>query len=188
MCDNELRSGRPFGGCAIVLNNCLKCHFSPIHISNRCCGGVLKINNVSILLFNSYMPCDTSYDYDNCDIFQNILNDISSICSEYEHIDYVIIGGDFNTDLRRVTSLHTQALNVFVQNEELKFCDMSDKANIIYTYENVSASTESIIDHFIVSDNLFRNIIGYRSLHDGNNLSDHVPILLTLNIVAEREQ
>jgi len=41
------------------------------------------------------------------------------MCSKYEHIDYVIIGGDLNTDLRRVTSLHTQTLNVFVQNEEL---------------------------------------------------------------------
>jgi len=58
------------------------------------------------------MPYDTSYDFDNCNIFQNIVNDISCICYKYEHIDYVIIGGDLNTDLRRVTSLHTQTLNV----------------------------------------------------------------------------
>jgi len=29
MCDKELRSGRPFGGCAIVLRNRLKCNFTP---------------------------------------------------------------------------------------------------------------------------------------------------------------
>ena len=109
MYDNEFRSVRPFSGCDILLRNSLKCNFTIFYINNRCCGGVMKINNVSILLFNGYMPCDTSCDCDNCDIFQNIVNDI---CYKYEHIDYVIIGGDLNTDLRRVTSLHTQTLNV----------------------------------------------------------------------------
>ena len=73
--------------------------------------------------------------------FPIIVNDISWICFKYEHIDYVIIGGDLNTELGRVTSLHTQVLNVFVQNEELKCCDMSDKAHIFYTHENVATST-----------------------------------------------
>jgi len=187
MDDNELLSGRPYGGCAIVLSNNLKCNFLPIHISNRCCGGVLKLDHISILLFNIYMPCDTLYDYSNLDIFQNILNDISYTCSEHEDIDYVIIGGDFNTDLSRMNSLHTQALNNFVQNEELVFCDMSDTADILFTYENVSSSTESIIDHFIVSENMYRNLLDYRSIHDGNNLSDHAPILLSLNLVTSRE-
>ena len=83
---------------------------------------------------------------------------------------------------------HTQTLNVFVQNEELKCCDMSDKSHIIYMYENVAPSTESILDNFIVSETLFRNIINYRSLHDGNNLSDHVLILLTLSLSTEYDE
>ena len=33
---------------------------------------------------------------------------------------------------------------------------------------------------------MLRNIIDYRSLHDGNNLSDHVPILLSL--AAEHDE
>jgi len=110
---------------------------------------VLKINNVSILLFNSYMPCDTTY---NCDIFQNILNDISCIYSKYEYIDYVIIGGDLNTDLRRVTSVHAQTLNVFRTKwgaEMLWYVGYSPY--IVYVW-NVAASTETIIDHFIVSE------------------------------------
>jgi len=47
---------------------------------------------------------------------------------------------------------------------------MSDKDHLMYMYENCAASTEYSIDHFIVSEHLFRNIIDYRYLHDGNNL------------------
>ena len=67
---------------------------------------------------------------------------------------------------------------------------MSDKSHIMNRYENGAASVESIIhvDHFIVSECLFRNIIDYRSLHDGNNLSDHVPILLTLSLAAKDDE
>ena len=61
---------------------------------------------------------------------------------------------------------------------------MSDKAHIIYTYENAAGWTESIIYDSIVSENLFRNIIDYRSLH----LSDHVPILPTLSLAAEHDE
>ena len=70
ICDSELRSSRPFAGCAILLRNSLKCYFSPFHITNRCRGGVLKLYNVSILLLYSCMPCDTTYDYDKYDIFR----------------------------------------------------------------------------------------------------------------------
>ena len=56
MCNGEFRSGRPFGGCAVVLGNSLKCNFTPFNINNRCCGGVLKINNISILLLLAICP------------------------------------------------------------------------------------------------------------------------------------
>jgi len=119
---------------------------------------------VCILCFNNYIPCDTSYDFDNCDIFfQDILNAIRYIYYKYEHIDYVIIGGDFNTDLRRITSLHTQTLNVFVKHVELECCDISNEGHIIYMYENVAASTVYILYHLIGFENLLRNIIDYRS-------------------------
>jgi len=72
-------------------------------------------------------------------------------------------------------------LNVFVQSEQLKCCD---KAHAVYTYENVAASTEIIL-LFLKT---FQKIIDYRSLHDGNNLSDHVPILLTISLAAEHDE
>ena len=67
MNEDDLLIGRPFGGCAILINNHLKCTFSPFQISNRCCGGILKSQKMSILLFNVYMPCDTQYDVANYD-------------------------------------------------------------------------------------------------------------------------
>ena len=82
MNEDDLLIGRPFGGCAILINNHLKCTFSPFQISNRCCGGILKSQNMSILLLNVYMPCDTQYDVGNIDLYNDVLNEISSLCME----------------------------------------------------------------------------------------------------------
>ena len=128
------------------------------------------------------MPCDTTHNYENRALYQDILNDIKCICTKYGNIDYVIIGGDFNTDLNRTDSLHSQVLTEFVASEGLSLCLLSDVANVKYTYENESTCAESILDHFIISENLYETILEYRSVHDGHNLSDHAPIMIKLDI------
>ena len=54
-----------------------------------------------------------------------------------------------------------------------------------YTYESEVTGKESIIDHFIVSQNLSKYLLNYNSLHDGNNLFDHAAVLLTLDINSD---
>lgn len=43
------------------------------------------------------------------------------------------------------------------------------------------------MDNCIASESLFKNVIDCHSLHDGNNLSDHAMIVLTLNLNTRPE-
>ena len=43
----------------------------------------------------------------------------------------------------------------------------------------------SIIDHFLMTENLFNTICMYRYLHEGDNLSDHSVLQMQLQLPAE---
>ena len=49
---------------------------------------------------------------------------------------------------------------------------------------------KSLIDHFVVTYNLLPIVISYKSLHDGDNLSDHsvLSVELSVNIEYAHEQ
>ena len=54
-------------------------------------------------------------------------------------------------------------------------------AEVDFTYESVSG-IRSTLDHFIVSSNLSSQVISYNVLHDGNNVSDHNVVCLSLEL------
>lgn len=127
------------------------------------------------------MPCDVN-DYDNRIEYENVLVEISTICIQYD-AEYVCIVGDLNTDTTRLHSWHTQSLTQFVNNEGLCFALNYADADVKYTYHNEYHNSFSIIDHFIVSQNLSSAILGYYSIcEDVDNVSDHSPLVLMLNI------
>ena len=51
---------------------------------------------------------------------------------EHSDINNIIIGGDFNTDLHRDTSLNTRALYQFITNEDCVVCDSFDNAEVLH--------------------------------------------------------
>ena len=51
------------------------------------------------------MPCDSEYDQSNNSIYNGVLYEILRHVND-ENIDFVICGGDFNTDMSRLKSLH----------------------------------------------------------------------------------
>jgi len=86
----------------------------------------------------------------NHDTCREGLSNIQASCN-VKNIDFMIIGGDFNTDLARTDSQNTHFLNSFVTEEDLSYCISLDISNVQYTYESDVTGTESIIYHFIVS-------------------------------------
>ena len=51
-----------------------------------------------------------------------------------------------------------------------------------YLFESKINFERSTIYHFIVSDKLCRHITEYSVRHEGDNLSDHHPIILKLDV------
>ena len=182
MDEHELILGRPYGGVAIIWRKTLKCAITPIPLaSRRLCAAMISVNGLNIMLFNVYMPCDTQHDQGNLDMFNEVLEMISQTCTEYDG-HQVIIGGDLNTDLSRSTSLHTQALNSFLEIEFMKYCLTHVTCDVDYTYLSKMNNERSVIDHFLLTDNLFNTILVYMSIHEGDNLSDHSALQLVLQL------
>jgi len=101
MSERCLLEGRPYGGCAFLWGSSFKHLIEPVETeSSRLCGIKCLMGDMSLLIFNVYMPCDTTCNLDNKTEFVSILEEISNICTVCNS-DYIIIGGDFNTDLEK---------------------------------------------------------------------------------------
>jgi len=185
MDESKLHSGRPYGGCAILWRDVLSCKVTPIISDNtRLCVVKIEFSSYAIILCSIYMPCDSEYDQCNNAIYNGVLYDILKHVND-ESIDFVIIGGDFNTDICRSKSLHTMSLQTFMDNENFILCDNHQCNNVDYTYESTSNRSRSTLDHFMVSENMFDFISNLSVAHDADNVSDHSVLPTSLNISVE---
>ena len=185
MIETEFKFGRPYGGVAILWKTNIKCKVTPVPLlSRRMCAVTIFINGVNIILFNCYMPCDTDYDRDNLDSFNAVLQEICETCIRLD-AHFIIIGGDLNTDFRRLASLHTNALSSFLILENMTNGLQHLSSDVDYTFQSKISNGRSIIDHFILTENLFKMICEYKVMHDGDNLSDHRVIQMSLQIPVE---
>ena len=187
MPDDEIICGRPYGGTAIVCNKSLLCKVVPINTtSKRLC--VVKLSlpepKVSIIIVSVYMPTDTYYDKTNLGLFEQELNVIKQVCNEQD-AHYVIVGGDFNTDLSRSNSLHTKALSSFMESENMVPLIRFTNNNVDYTYESKITYTRSLIDHIVVSESMLESAISLDAIHEGHNLSDHSPLVAKFGISTQ---
>ena len=186
MDDAAFVRGRPYGGCAIIWKNSLTCKIEPISCrNNRLCIVKVTIDDMCILICSLYMPCDTEYDQDNISIFNDVLIDLNTVAVSND-IDYIICGGDFNTDLSRINSLHTKSLLSFVREENLALLDESLLCNIDFTFESKSNQARSCIDHFLVSHNLFHCVNEIHCDHNVHNMSDHSVLSVSFDIHVDK--
>ena len=182
MDESELLQGRPYGGLAILWKQSLTAQVCPVTTSSRrLCAVSVKNDDFHVLLCNVYMPCDTEFDRDNLYQYECVLEEISQLAVA-TNTDVLIIGGDLNTDLVRSRSLHTKALNDFLDKECLKPVIRHSSNKVDYTYESKVSGERSTLDHFLISENLFDLVAHYTVKHDGDNLSDHSPVCLRLTI------
>ena len=101
MSDDDVgRLGRPFGGCAIVWNKNLPIHVTPILTSsNRLCAISITTPQNSFLIFSIYMPVHNGSQV-TCNEFRDVLIEVSSLVRAHDDFT-VLIGGDFNLDIKR---------------------------------------------------------------------------------------
>jgi exonuclease III len=180
----EFIAGRGYGGVAIFINNNAMIKFNVIKTqSNRLYALELKLSNIALILCNLYMPCDSN-NATNIGEYEEVLSEVSMLHEKYSK-HFVIIAGDYNTDLSRPLSWHTLSLNEFIRSENVCCCAHLDCNNIDFTYCSKSNGTKSTLDHFLISSELKGRVISYNTLDDGDNLSDHSPILLSMSMDNE---
>ena len=182
----EIVQGRRYGGVSICHHANIKCSVESLKTISKCiCAQIISISNISILLINVYMP--SSDNRDKLDEYSDILEEIKILCLN-STTQYIILGGDWNADISRHDG-RTKLFKEFIAQENLTNGLNLDLANVPYTFykENGPGKlpSTSTIDHFIMSPNLINSVVQYETRPLHNNFSDHIPLILTLNIDIE---
>ena len=146
--------------------------------SDRMCCVRLSTNVGFIYVFNEYFPCDNSTQC-NLQLYNEMLAVVSSFFIKHNVVN-CIIGGDLNTDLSRARSGNTISLNNFILREMLSMAQQVHINNIQYTFKRFNQCS-SIIDHFILSENMEMLIKEYYATDSIDNLSDHIPLYISLD-------
>ena len=55
-------------------------------------------------------------------------------------------------------------------------------SSIDYTFMSMASGDRSTLDHFLLSHNFNTRVLRYDVIHDGDNLSDHDPVCIWLDI------
>ena len=150
----------------------------------RICGVLVKVNNMTILLANVYMPTDTVCDQQNYLEYTSVLQEIVNMRDNL-NAQHLIIGGDFNTDPTRLNSLHTKGLNDVLHKNKLLSWLTSEFCTAKYSFESKINGSRSLLDHFVMSEMLFKQLYKADALHCGDNLSDHSAITISIDIPVE---
>ncbi|ELT97829.1 hypothetical protein CAPTEDRAFT_217225 [Capitella teleta] len=137
-------------------------------------GGLAIITKESSKLSLSRIACSDEY--------EEVLAEIESIVDMQSHIDNVLVAEDLNTDISRDNSAHTPLLLNFCNRRNLQPCVQLNVNRVDFTYENEATGAKSTLDHFIFNLSLCDSLIDYFCSHDGDNMSDHAPIFLTLDV------
>ncbi len=183
MPEGIVSTGRPYGGCGIIWKDSINAVVTPVNtVSDRLCCAIFQFDNVKILIICVYMPCDCpESDTDNMKTFDDTLDTISEQCTTND-VNFIVIGGDLNTDITRSTSPHTDKLLSFVEQESFYMGIRHNCSDITYTYESKQNYARSSLDHFLITQNLTGLITKYSVINEVDNPSDHLPLVITLQL------
>ena len=146
--NDGLLRGRPYGGLTYMWHKRLReCVQVVTYGEDRILGLICKLEAVSILFLNVYLPTQCAENYD---VYMNYLGKLTAIVNESE-TDAVCVVGDFNA-----------APDTHFFNELQVMCDVCDLdiADVInlphnsFTHVNDGTLSSTWLDHFLVSKNI----------------------------------
>ena len=112
-------------------------------------------------------------------IYNDVLSVISHFCETHNVVNCVI-GGDLNTDVSRIRSGNTISLHNYMDKENLFLAINEVRNTVKFTYKGINNSV-SLIDHFIMTENMCLLTKNYYTMDSVDNLFDHVPVFMILN-------
>ena len=175
---NSVLYGRPFGGVAILINNSYK-DIMKIHV---CSERFVIITLSDVAFVNVYLP---NYRTDNDrQVVIDLLEEIKTNLIQVDY-SYLVFGGDINWDPEKSSPIFT-SLSSFNSDLGLVLCDnfLNEASNLVtHSFEQVKLGRYAYIDHFFVSlFHPFFKPVSLTTLTDYRNHSDHLPLVLCLNI------
>ena len=122
------------------------------------------------------MPCDGMHG----DGYTDVLNAILAVINSQD-VDFIVCGGDFNTDMSRIHSFNSRTLQSFLLNEKFTLVDSLPPFHVGYTFESFIDGSRSAIDHFLVSGlDRLESILEVNVLDDPDNMSDHLVLSMSV--------
>ena len=175
--------GRPFGGVSIAWSpklNGIVCPLTNFR-HKRVVGVEINANNNKTLLVNVYMPFYDASRREECLV--ETLDAISMIETilEAHPLHSIIIGGDLNCELKGDSAFDSYWDELKVK-YNLICCDGFITENDAYTYCHDSLDQRKWNDHFFISSHLSHLTSNHSILNDGDNPSDHLPLLFSINL------
>ena len=175
--------GRPFGGVSIAWSSKLNGVVKPLtnFRHKRVVGVEIDSETNKTLIINIYMPFFDSTKREECMI--ETIDAISMIENMIDShpLHAIIIGGDFNSELKD-DSPFDSFWNALCAKFDLINCDNFISNANSYTYSHNSLGQRKWNDHFLISRCLADITTNHCILSEGENPSDHLPILFSLSI------
>ena len=125
------------------------------------------------------MPVD---DPANDPEFSDVLCDINSLYNQYDDYD-TIIGGEFNADVQR-NNARCRLLEAWSRELGVD-CPALQPGAPRRPTRYAPDGTPSLLDYVFMSEGLFQNMKGWRVLDEGDNMSDHCPIIVKLSLTLD---
>ena len=170
---NAVLMGRPFGGVAMLVHNDLTTEARCLLIKER----YIIVKVCGTLFVNVYFPCNSHVPAHH-ELLCVTLDEINDELAKYPALN-IVMAGDMNADLRLTSLGATTIRNFTIANNLIIACD---RVALAYdcTYFNDVQGHSSMLDFFILSPGMFSDLVGIMVCDDPSNLSDLVPVELTI--------
>ena len=184
--DNRVCRGRAKGGLATLWHPSLTKYVSKLKCENfRLLGTKFSFPSGTLLIINTYFPCDPRKDdFDDTKVV-GLLADITNLISSSD-CHSVLIAGDLNCHFVRNTRFTNLVKNHFEDMNMTIFWEAysTNIQAIDYTHMFVSenSSSFSTIDHFVSNNQVLNAVTEAGVLHNAQNTSNHSPIFVKIYV------
>ena len=175
--------GRPFGGVSIAWSPKLNPFIKPLtHFRHKRVVGVeIETENNKLLFISIYMPFFDASKREECMVDTiDAIAMLETIINSHPLHSYVI-GGDLNCELNG-NSPFDPLWSAFIEKYDLMSCDTFIPCPDTYTYSHDSLGQRKWNDHFLISKKISNDTVNHAVLDEGDNPSDHLPLLFSLSI------
>ena len=183
--ESKVLSGRPFGGTGFVYNKKFAKCLKPLLTYSHDRVSVLELctEEGRIILINVYFPYFNSRDLDNyTSLYKDTVGFVDSVMHSNRDASYIVMA-DFNCNLFDTAHRYTRILLPLLEKYNLMSAfevDGNFDPNLSFTRYDIKTKSHSLIDGILISKDLKSKVSRICITHDGNNVSDHVPVEMDL--------